>query len=210
LDVVNGVVDFKVRKATGSIATRGQVARAQAINRYRLPLEKRSPQGGDGPLSPEIRGGTETQRRAVEQAHRDGFLACQKALHWLADDSAYREWFGASTPRRLATVQSVYTKIIQRMQSIPFLYRLDGRFCRRGALGYTFKKLSTIWLCESFWSAPARGADSKAGTIVHEHSHGAGQTLDLTYGQAEARALAARSPHRAIRNADSYEYFAEV
>jgi peptidyl-Lys metalloendopeptidase len=64
-------------------------------------------------------------------------------------------------------------------------------------------------LCSSFWSAPAMGSDSKAGALIHEHSHNAARTEDLTYGRSQARELAARSPERAIRNADNYQYYVE-
>jgi peptidyl-Lys metalloendopeptidase len=95
------------------------------------------------------------------------------------------------------------------MRTISIVYELNGKACRRGALGYTFRNVDTIWLCDSFWAAPRSGADSRPGTLVHEHSHSAAQTVDLTYGRSSARNLAARSPDRAIRNADNYEYYAE-
>ncbi|HBI44476.1 MAG TPA: hypothetical protein DDY78_16735, partial [Planctomycetales bacterium] len=67
---------------------------------------------------------------------------------------------------------------------------------------------TTIWFCGAFWAAPATGADSKAGTVVHEHSHSDANTDDLTYGQTNARALATSKPDQAVRNADNYEYYA--
>ena len=52
------------------------------------------------------------------------------------------------------------------------------------------------------------GTDSKAGVVIHEVSHFnvVAGTDDLAYGQTAAKKL---KPRRAIRNADSHEYFAE-
>ena len=68
-----------------------------------------------------------------------------------------------------------------------------------------------IWLCNAFWSAPATGTDSKAGTLVHELSHFnvVAGTDDHAYGQSACKSLATSNPSRAVDNADSHEYFAE-
>jgi peptidyl-Lys metalloendopeptidase len=62
-----------------------------------------------------------------------------------------------------------------------------------------------------YWSAPATGTDSQAGTLIHEMSHFTvvAGTDDLAYGQTAAEALATSDPDSAIRNADSHGYFAE-
>jgi peptidyl-Lys metalloendopeptidase len=203
-----GKAEFTVRNAAGRAPTRGQMARANFAGLSVVPAAKRL-RRTDGPLTPTVRDGTASQTGEILQAHQRGFALCQKALESLDNGPAYREWFGAPTERRRAKVYSVYTKIVQRMQSIPFVYQLEGRACRRGAFAYTFKNLATIWLCDSFWSAAVTGPDSKAGALIHEHSHNAARTDDLTYGRSQARDLAAHSPDRAIRNADNYQYFAE-
>jgi peptidyl-Lys metalloendopeptidase len=72
-------------------------------------------------------------------------------------------------------------------------------------------KAYEIFVCKAFWTAPATGTDSKAGTLVHEMSHfnvTAG-TDDHVYGQTAAKSLAASDPDAAIDNADNHEYFAE-
>jgi peptidyl-Lys metalloendopeptidase len=68
-----------------------------------------------------------------------------------------------------------------------------------------------VHLCGAFWSAPATGTDSKAGTLVHETSHFSvvAGTQDYAYGQTACRSLATSNPTRAVNNADSHEYFAE-
>jgi peptidyl-Lys metalloendopeptidase len=44
--------------------------------------------------------------------------------------------------------------------------------------------------------------------MVHEHSHADADTDDVTYGQTNARALAADTPAQAVTNADNFEYYA--
>jgi peptidyl-Lys metalloendopeptidase len=67
-----------------------------------------------------------------------------------------------------------------------------------------------IWFGPLFWSAPAVGKDSQAGTVVHEVSHEVWATQDHTYGTKNAKQLAMQIPALATDNADNYEYFAEV
>ena len=68
-----------------------------------------------------------------------------------------------------------------------------------------------IHLCGAFWTAPATGTDSKAGTIIHEMSHFTvnGGTADNAYGQTAAKRLATKTPNKAVQNADNHEYFSE-
>jgi hypothetical protein len=69
----------------------------------------------------------------------------------------------------------------------------------------------TVYVCDAFWTAPATGTDSKAGTLIHEFMHftAIAGTLDLAYGQTNASALAVSNPGNAVTNSDNYEYFAE-
>jgi len=68
-----------------------------------------------------------------------------------------------------------------------------------------------VYLGNDFGPAPATGADSKAGTLVHEISHynTVGGTKDNAYGQAACQTLAKDHPDKAKQNADSFEYFSE-
>ncbi len=60
-----------------------------------------------------------------------------------------------------------------------------------------------------FLECPLIGEDSQAGTIVHEVSHLVAGTHDYAYGAVNCAALASNHPEKAIKNADSYEYFVE-
>jgi peptidyl-Lys metalloendopeptidase len=84
--------------------------------------------------------------------------------------------------------------------------------CNQSAYAYVYPTQPyTIYVCKAFWTAPATGTDSKAGTMVHEMSHFdiVANTDDVVYGQAGAKNLANTNPNDAVRNADSHEYFAE-
>ena len=126
----------------------------------------------------------------------------------MANNARYKEWFGAHTATRFNQVKAVLTKIRDRMKTVTFTYDLSGSGCQSGWYAYTHKGDTTIWFCGQFWAAPATGTDSKAGTMVHEHSHSDAKTDDVTYGTANARSLAISNPNQAVKNADNYEYFA--
>ena len=71
--------------------------------------------------------------------------------------------------------------------------------------------LQQLYPCNAFWTAPAKGTDSKAGTLIHETSHftNVASTDDWAYGQTAAASLAISDPAKALDNADSHEYFGE-
>jgi hypothetical protein len=68
-----------------------------------------------------------------------------------------------------------------------------------------------IYLGDPFWSAPATGADSKAGILSHEMSHfnDVGGTDDFAYGAGDAKQLAKDDPAQALNNADNFEFYLE-
>jgi len=71
---------------------------------------------------------------------------------------------------------------------------------------YTHMGITQIFLCNPFWSS----LDSKASTLLHEHSHASASTLHLIYARYDCRALAQVNPDKAVINASNYEYFAEA
>lgn len=159
-------------------------------------------------MAPVISGGDAAKKAAARKAHTDGYNLCVKALAGLGNDAHYVEWFGKYTSVRFKKVQSNYTAVKTRMETVQFTYDLSGTGCESGVFAYTYKKTSTIWFCDQFWAAPATGTDSKAGTVVHEHTHCDASTDDIAYGQVRCRSLAVNQPSKAIENADSHEYYA--
>ena len=94
------------------------------------------------------------------------------------------------------------------MQTTTFTYDLTGSGCGGSVYAYTYKGTTTVWMCDAFWSAPATGTDSKAGTVLHELTHAVAYTDDIAYGQANCRELAVNNPDKAVQNADNHEYYA--
>jgi peptidyl-Lys metalloendopeptidase len=121
----------------------------------------------------------------------------------------YTTWFGAYTSSRYSTVRSHFSSIKNAMDTASVTFNCN---CTDSAYAYVYPRQPyTIYLCNAFWSAPATGTDSKAGTLIHEMSHFTvvAATDDWAYGQSAAKNLALSNPKRAVDNADSHEYFAE-
>jgi peptidyl-Lys metalloendopeptidase len=121
----------------------------------------------------------------------------------------YREWFGVYSQGRWNTVQDHFNRINSALSSQVLNFICDDT---TNAFAYVFPSQPyNIYLGGAFWNAPRTGTDSKAGTIIHELSHFTilADTDDVVYGQSGARSLANSNPSNAVRNADSYEYFAE-
>lgn len=128
--------------------------------------------------------------------------------------SRYTTWFGTYNSSRYSTVRSNFSKISDAAsnQSLTFDCSTCPGTANASAYAYVYANAPyRIYLCNAFWAAPNTGTDSRAGTIIHEVSHFTvvAGTSDYAYGQSAARSLAISNPARAIRNADSHEYFAE-
>lgn len=158
---------------------------------------------------------TAVQRGQVNTASKYALNYAKGAVNYFAARTAatatqrYRTWFGARSATRWATAKSHFTKI--RSALINQTIRFDCS-CTTDDYAYVYSNQPyKIYLCQTYWSAPTSGTDSKAGTIIHEMSHFdvLGGTEDYAYGQVDAKALAVRYPNRAVNNADSHEYFAE-
>jgi peptidyl-Lys metalloendopeptidase len=123
--------------------------------------------------------------------------------------SRYTTWFGTYNSTRYNTVKNNFLKIRNAMVTASVTFNCA---CTDSAYAYVYPTQPyAIYLCNAFWSAPATGTDSKAGTLVHEMSHFnvVAGTNDYAYGQTAAKNLARTNPKRAIANADNHEYFAE-
>lgn len=123
--------------------------------------------------------------------------------------SRYTTWFGTYQSSRYNTVRTHFSSILNAMDMASVTFNCT---CTSSAYAYVYSNQPyTIYLCNAFWSAPALGTDSKAGTLVHEMSHFnvVAGTSDYAYGQTAAKRLATTNPKRAINNADNHEYFAE-
>lgn len=121
----------------------------------------------------------------------------------------YGTWFGALDAGRAATVNTNFTAIRDAFDTKPL--KIDCG-CKENYFAYVYPAQPyAIYVCKAFWTAPVTGTDSRGGTLLHELSHFdvVAATDDYVYGQQGAAELARSDPARAVRNADSHEYFGE-
>ena len=167
-------------------------------------------------LEPDYLGGTtnctNSQRSKLATALTNATSMSTKAHTYLVangNSALYRTWFGAYTSSRLATVKSHFSAIKTALASKPITFDCG---CTGNYYAYVYPtKPYKIYVCRAFWTAPATGRDSRAGTVVHEVSHFnvVAKTQDYVYGATAAKNLALTSPTKAVKNADNHEYFAE-
>jgi peptidyl-Lys metalloendopeptidase len=125
-------------------------------------------------------------------------------------NARYTEWFGPDTlSLNVGTVKSHVTSIKSAFLSADMAFDCT---CTDRSYAYVYPNQPyKIYLCKAFWAAPAKGTDSKMGTLYHETSHFniVADTDDVVYGQSGCRKLALSNPSKAVTNADSNEYFCE-
>jgi peptidyl-Lys metalloendopeptidase len=122
----------------------------------------------------------------------------------------YVKWFGTPGAANWGVVKANYTALQAALETKPLV--LDCSCTDAGVYAYVYPSQPyKVYLCGAFWGAPMTGTDSKAGTLIHEITHftAVAGTSDYAYGQSAAASLAISSPAKAIKNADSHEYFAE-
>jgi peptidyl-Lys metalloendopeptidase len=154
-------------------------------------------------------GGSAGRKSIAKKAHGNGYALAAAVLAGMANNTDYKTWFGSYRKARFNKVKSDYRKIKTEFENKVFTYNMTGGDCEDGDYAYTYKGTTTIWLCSAFWSAPATGSDSQAGTMVHEHSHASAYTDDIAYGVSGCKKLSKTNPGQATRNADSHEYYSK-
>lgn len=158
---------------------------------------------------------TTAQQATVTTARNDASAYAASALSYLNTKAGsqptlrYTTWFGTYLNTRYSTVTSHFSSLSSTLDTASMTFDCG---CRKKYYAYVYPTQPyTVYLCSVFWTAPATGTDSKAGTLIHETSHFnvVASTDDWAYGQTNAKNLAVSDPTKAIDNADSHEYFAE-
>jgi len=161
---------------------------------------------------------TSGQTAIIETAVADatGYLAnATEYFDNVRSGSRFTSWFGTYDVTRWNEVKSTFQNMEDMVVSGAIDFDCDDSNCGgSGTFGYVYPSDTspyTVHLCGAFWTAPATGTDSRAGTLIHEWSHfnGTGATVDHAYGKTGAGSLALGNPGNAVNNADNYEYFAE-
>jgi peptidyl-Lys metalloendopeptidase len=154
-----------------------------------------------------------SQKTALQTAHANAGTISTKAYNNLVSyptgSTLYKTWFGTYLSSRFSTVKSHFTNLKSTFATKTFTFDCS---CTDSAYAYVYPSQPyKVYLCQAYWSAPAMGRDSKAGTLVHETSHFTvvAATQDYVYGATGAKNLAKTSPAKAVKNADNHEYFAE-
>ena len=149
-----------------------------------------------------------TGARSISKVARDSLI--HTSIVQYPKPRRYVTWFGTAIHSRYNTVTRNFNKINDALETKNLAFHCDCNDPDVFAYVYPNQPYK-IWLCGAFWPAPLMGTDSQSGTLVHEVSHFniVARTADLAYGQAACKQLAKNDPNGAIRNADSYEYYAE-
>ncbi|WP_158657941.1 M35 family metallo-endopeptidase [Agarilytica rhodophyticola] len=153
-----------------------------------------------------------SQRNQIRSAANSAANIASNAYSYLlsgAAGSRYTTWFGSNNSSRYNRVRNNFYAILDATENKTVNYDCS---CNENYFAYVYPSDPyNIYLCNVFWNVPEVGTDSKAGTIIHELSHFTvvAGTDDFAYGHSASKRLARNSPYRAVRNADSHEYFAE-
>ena len=156
-------------------------------------------------------GGTSKQRRHIILAHRRICSKFSRARKYVKNNSHYRTWFGKYFFLRALVVRRILTACYNGIRRNTVTYRINHSKCKSNWNAFTYKGSKTVYPCPAFHSKRVycvrSGAPTKEGILMHEWTHAFGRTNDYTYGASANKKLAKTRPYRAIRNADTYEYF---
>ncbi|GMU03409.1 hypothetical protein KH5H1_75310 [Corallococcus caeni] len=160
-----------------------------------------------------FKGCSDSQKNAIISARQHALNYADDSYDYLVAgtvDTRYTTWFGDFDGSRYGTVRDHFRKIRDAVDGEDIKFYCN---CNKDAFAYVIPwENFKIHLCKDFWPASTTGTDSKAGTLIHEISHfwSVASTRDIAYGHSAAMDLADSKPHKAIKNADSHEYFAEA
>jgi peptidyl-Lys metalloendopeptidase len=191
-----------------------------ASNLVTIWVDARLPRGSKTAITPETTGPSlafancaNAQQEQLVTAMAAGRAMAVDSQAYLASTTPYgaryATWFGALDAARGAQVTTNFGAIRDAFDNKPVKIDCD---CDEPYFAYVYPaRPYTVWVCKAFWAAAVTGTDSRGGTLVHELSHFdvVAATDDIVYGQAGAAELARSAPERAVRNADSHEYFGE-
>ncbi|GGL59147.1 M35 family metallo-endopeptidase [Wenxinia marina] len=164
----------------------------------------------------------------MERIHAavDGALTMSAAAAAaVGDDETYGRWFGRYSARNAEEVRNSLKAVHDALlRDELYLICMNDGFdgCKDGTYAYVYRdEPYRIYLCPSFHFLPGmfeydNTADemengTREGTIIHELSHfeAVAGTDDNCYARSVCSSEARRQPGLVIRNADSFQYYAE-
>lgn len=168
-----------------------------------------------GTLSLATVGCSTGEQTTVTTSVADAGTYAGAAVQYFSDRRAgarYVQWFGAYDATRWERVQDNFEAADAVLDAGAITVVCHDALCGPNVFAFVYPTQPyTVHVCDAFWTAPATGTDSKAGTLIHEFMHftAIAGTLDRAYGQTDAGALAVSNPGNAVTNSDNYEYFVE-
>jgi hypothetical protein len=152
-------------------------------------------------------------RRALEKAGHVASLCCQylEQISPENPDKLYVKWFGRYDESRHRKVLQAFFDIRNTILMNEIAIECNGPECREGWFAYVkVRGRAKVFICRKFWELADSGKDSKFGSLIHDVSHEVSGAIDYAFGEYDCRSLAKYYPSKAIRNADTYQYFAET
>ena len=158
---------------------------------------------------------------ALKGAHNIGLRAAVA----IGDTANYRRWFGPYSKSNAevtrSTLKSIYTTIATGQIRVICLNASDEG-CEDDTYAFVYPDEAFVLnICPQYFELPTMLTDrpesgtmdngTREGTMIHEISHfiRVAATDDVWYSRSTCEAEALTDPRSAIRNADSYQYFAE-
>ena len=158
---------------------------------------------------------------ALKGAHNIGLRAAVA----IGDTENFRRWFGpyskANAEAARTTLKSIYTTIASGEIRIICLNASDDG-CEDETYAFVYPDEAFVLnICPQYFELPTMITDrpesgnmdngTREGTMIHEISHfiRVASTDDVWYSRSTCQVEAQTDPRSAIRNADSYQYFAE-
>jgi len=168
-----------------------------------------------GTLSLATVGCSAGEQTTVTTSVADAGTYAGAAVQYFGDRRAgarYVQWFGAYDATRWERVQDNFEAADAVLDAGAITVVCHDALCGSNTFAFVYPTQPyTVHVCDAFWTAPATGTDSQAGTLIHEFMHFTtiAGTDDWAYGQTLAAALAVSNPEQALDNSDNYEYFVE-
>lgn len=175
--------------------------------------------------TPKYEGCTKAEAATIATSIADAKALAVVAAASVGDTPVFETWFGKYSPAAGETVRRHMKSIVKAIKSgsVTGACRAYGfESCERAVYAFVYSdEPYFVNFCPRFFSLPKMSDfdptsfggqnGTRSGTIIHEISHFdiVAATSDECYERAVCSDMAERSSERALRNADSYQYFAE-
>ena len=159
-----------------------------------------------------FKGGTQQQRSDILEAHKKLCSQFKVAQGKVGNNNMYKTWFGKYKRSRARKVKRVCRKCARKLKRKSVRYTINPSGCQSNWNAYvTSSRRRNVNLCPAFHSyavfCVSSGAPTKEGILAHEWTHNFGRTRDYSYGATANKNLAKNKPRKAVRNADTYEFW---